>query len=368
LNVSLDSIQLILREKDLTTKVFTNDGNQMIDIIQSVEVKSDTSTSPSQDLFIDTLAALLVPDHETVSPEEEEKLIQVSHKIKDKVKETIPRTPLLQEDESNEQQIVSIDGRIHEYCGKSCAISAGALPFPCMFETCPQCLTNSKWIEDDGRVRDYCGKTCAMKAGALLKATETISLPNPQPIPLVDPHQFNIQLESLRKYFWKWKVIVIESHLRQRHDVKDWRGILQLTGKVREADIWWNMREPQNLRNLEQKELFQSTSSSPTMVPSSVSSWYDEGPTYQEELEFNLRHLEARTSSIVLHTQALQDAIQYEREQHKFDIQEERRALSNYTRFSLDATQGYARQVRQLCQDKDELEGELRKLQQLNQT
>ena len=69
-----------------------------------------------------------------------------------------------------------------------------------------------------------------------------------------------------------------------------------------------------------------------------------------------------------MHTQALQDAIQYEREQHKFDIQEERRALSNYTRFSLDATQGYARQVRQLCQDKDELEDELRKLQQLNQT
>ena len=82
------------------------------------------------------------------------------------------------------------------------------------------------------------------------------------------------------------------------------------------------------------------------MVPSSTSSWYDEGPTYQEELEFNLRHLEAKISSIVLHTQALQDVIQYEREQHKFDIQEERRALSNYTRFGLDATQGYARQVR----------------------
>ena len=403
LNVSLDSIQLILREKDLTTKVFTDDGNQMLDFIQPVEVKSDTSTSPSQDLFIDTLAALLVPDHDTVSPEQEEKLIQVSHKVKDKVQETITMTPLLLEDEFNEQQIVSIDtiwhppvldltkltekevmnlciqclqapkyvepdGRIHEYCGKSCAISAGVLPFPCMFETCPQCLTNPKWIEDDGRVRDYCGKTCAMRAGALLKATGTISLPNPQPIPLIDPHQFNIQLDSLRMYFWKWKVIVIESHLRQRHDVKDWRGILQLTGKVREADIWWNMREPQNSQNLQQKELFQSTSSSPTMVPSSASSWYDEGPTYQEELEFNLRHLEARTSSIVLHTQALQDAIQYEREQHTFEIQEERRALSNYTRFSLDATQGYARQVRQLCKDKDELEDELRKLQQLNQT
>ena len=138
---------------------------------------------------------------------------------------------------------VEPDGRTHEYCGKSCAISAGALPFPCMFETCPQCLTNPKWIEDNGQVRDYCGKTCAMTAGALLKATETISLANPQPIPLVDPHQFNIHLESLRKYFWKWKVIVIESHLRQRHDVKDWRGILQLTGKVRDADIWWNMRK-----------------------------------------------------------------------------------------------------------------------------
>jgi hypothetical protein len=109
---------------------------------------------------------------------------------------------------------VESDGRIHEYYGKSCTISAGALPLPCMsMTTCPQCQTNPKWIEDDGRVRDYCAKTCAMKAGALLKATETMSLPNPQPIPLVDPHQFNIQLESLRKYFWKWKVTVIESHL-----------------------------------------------------------------------------------------------------------------------------------------------------------
>ena len=97
LNVSLDSIQLILRERDLTTKVFTNDGNQLIDFIQSVEVKSDTvtSTSQSQDLFIDTLATLLVPDHKTVSLKQKEKLIQVSHKIMDKVKETIPRTPLL---------------------------------------------------------------------------------------------------------------------------------------------------------------------------------------------------------------------------------------------------------------------------------
>jgi hypothetical protein len=80
LNVSLDSIHLILREKDLTTKVFTDDGNQMVDFIHPVEVKSDTSTSPSQDLFIDTLAVLLVPDHETVSPEEEKKLIQVSRR------------------------------------------------------------------------------------------------------------------------------------------------------------------------------------------------------------------------------------------------------------------------------------------------
>ena len=107
---------------------------------------------------------------------------------------------------------VEPDGRIHAYCGKNCAISAGALPFPYMFETCPQCLTNPKWIEDDGRIRDYCGKTCAMKAGALLKTTETISLPNPHQLSLEDPHRFNIQLESLRKHFWKWKVIVIELH------------------------------------------------------------------------------------------------------------------------------------------------------------
>jgi hypothetical protein len=65
LNVSLHSIQLIIREKDLTNQVFT-DGNQMIDFIHPVEVKSETSTSPSQDLFIDTLAALLVSDHKTV--------------------------------------------------------------------------------------------------------------------------------------------------------------------------------------------------------------------------------------------------------------------------------------------------------------
>ena len=96
-----------------------------------------------------------------------------------------------------------------------------------------------------------------MKAGALLKATETISLPNPQQLSLEDPHQFNIHLESLRKHFWKWKVIVIELHLRQRHDVKDWRGILQLTVKVSEADIWWNMREPQNSRNIELVRVFQ---------------------------------------------------------------------------------------------------------------
>ena len=42
LNVSLDSIQLILREKDLTTKVFTNDGNQMIDFIHRNSYKSQT--------------------------------------------------------------------------------------------------------------------------------------------------------------------------------------------------------------------------------------------------------------------------------------------------------------------------------------
>jgi hypothetical protein len=59
----------------------------------------------------------------------------------------------------------------------------------------------SKWIENDGRVRDYCGKTCAMKAGALLKDTgtisrlnpQTISLPNPQPIQLVDSGASPIQ-------------------------------------------------------------------------------------------------------------------------------------------------------------------------------
>jgi hypothetical protein len=81
----------------------------MIDFIHPVEVKSETSTSPSQDLFIDTLAALLVPDQETVSPKQKEKLIQISHKMKGNDKETIPRTPLLLQNDSNEHQIVSID-------------------------------------------------------------------------------------------------------------------------------------------------------------------------------------------------------------------------------------------------------------------
>ncbi len=73
-----------------------------------------------------------------------------------------------------------------------------------MLETCPQCLKNPKWIEEDGRVREYCGKTCARKAGALLEDTGTISLLNPQPISLPDPrsfelvdhHQPHLQLDS----------------------------------------------------------------------------------------------------------------------------------------------------------------------------
>jgi hypothetical protein len=36
LNVSLDSMQLIIREKDLTNKVFTNNGNQKIDFIHPI--------------------------------------------------------------------------------------------------------------------------------------------------------------------------------------------------------------------------------------------------------------------------------------------------------------------------------------------
>jgi hypothetical protein len=134
----------------------------MLDFIQPVEVKSDTSTSPSQDLFIDTLAALLVPDHETVSPEQEEKLLQVSHKVKDKVQETIPMTPLLLEDEFNEQQIVSIDTIWHPP-----VLDLTKLTEKEVMNLCIQCLQAPKYVEPDGRIHEYCGKSCAISAGVL---------------------------------------------------------------------------------------------------------------------------------------------------------------------------------------------------------
>ena len=58
----------IIRENHLTNKVSVDEGNQMIDFPEPVEVKSGPSiSSPSQDLFIDTLTVILVPDNETVS-------------------------------------------------------------------------------------------------------------------------------------------------------------------------------------------------------------------------------------------------------------------------------------------------------------
>jgi hypothetical protein len=94
LDINLDSIQLIIRERNLANKS-PNEGDQMIDLIQPVKVKNETPTSPSQDLFINTLAVLLVPDHETTSPKQKEKLTRVSHKVHNKIQETIPMTPSL---------------------------------------------------------------------------------------------------------------------------------------------------------------------------------------------------------------------------------------------------------------------------------
>ena len=400
LDINLDSIQLIIRERNLANKS-PIEGDQMIDLIQPEQVKNETPTSPSQDLFINTLAVLLVPDHETISPKQKEKLTRVSHKVHNKIQATIPMTPSLLRNESDngagvdppmdtdddlpdliasdseteednlekfwhtpvldlttltEKEVMNLcihclqapkyeepDGRIHEYCGRGCAISAGAIPFPCMLETCPQCLKNPKWIEEDGRVREYCGKTCARKAGALLEDTGTISLLNPQPtflpasrsFELLDHHQLHLQLDSLRKYFWKWKVMIVELHLRQKHGIKGWQDIIQCKDEVREATIWWNMRAPQHLQKIEQQELFQSTSSSPTRMSSTVSSWYDDGPTYQDEMEFNLRHLEARASSLDFNTQAM-----------------------------FDALQGFHTKVRQLNQENDELRKTIKGLHQ----
>ena len=59
------------------------------------------------------------------------------------------------------------DGLIRDYCGMSCAISAGALTFPPTFDKCLEFKDDQKLVEDDGHIRDYCGKRCARKAEAL---------------------------------------------------------------------------------------------------------------------------------------------------------------------------------------------------------
>jgi hypothetical protein len=62
-----------------------------------VEVRNDTpNSSPSRDLFIDTLTVILVSNHETDPPKQQET-------------ETIPRTPSLIRDEPDDQQILSAD-------------------------------------------------------------------------------------------------------------------------------------------------------------------------------------------------------------------------------------------------------------------
>ena len=319
LDVSLDSIQLIIREKNLAKHVSATEKDTMRDFIQPLEIKNGTPiSSPTQELFIDTLTAILVPDHQTVSPKQKEKLVQVSHKVQEIIQrsspplqddsddekitiETIWRTPVLDLTTLTEQEVMNLcihclqapkymepDGRIHQYCGKSCAISAGALPFPCMTETCPQCLSNPKWIEEDGRVRDYCGKTCAIKAGALREGNETISMLNPQPIGQVNAHQSDLQAssESLTRFFWKWKVTVIEYQIGHRYRAITWQEILRL--QVKEAVMWRNMRIPHTSQPLEQTELFQSTSSSPRRTPSSGNSWYE---WYDEETFDTIQNL-----------------------------------------------------------------------------
>jgi hypothetical protein len=58
---------------------------------------------------------------------------------------------------------VEDDGLIRDYCGMSCAISAGALTFPPTFDKCLEFKDDQKLVEDDGHIRDYCGKRCARK-------------------------------------------------------------------------------------------------------------------------------------------------------------------------------------------------------------
>ena len=58
----------------------------------------------------------------------------------------------------------------------SCAISAGALPFPPTFDKCLECKDNQKLVEDDGRILDYCGKRCTRKAEALPSPAKKIRI------------------------------------------------------------------------------------------------------------------------------------------------------------------------------------------------
>jgi hypothetical protein len=59
LDVTLDSIQLIIREKNLAKHVSATEKDTMRDFIQPLEIKNGTPiSSPTQDLFINTLTAI----------------------------------------------------------------------------------------------------------------------------------------------------------------------------------------------------------------------------------------------------------------------------------------------------------------------
>ena len=115
---------------------------------------------------MDTLTVILVPNHETVPPKQQEK-------------ETIPRTSALFSNEPNDQQILSADQIWHPPVLFSEESDDQQIQSPDSFwhppvldlttltekkvmNLCIQCLQAPKYVEPDGRIHEYCGKGCAI--------------------------------------------------------------------------------------------------------------------------------------------------------------------------------------------------------------
>jgi hypothetical protein len=115
-----------------------------------VEVRNDTpNSSPSRDLFIDTLTVILVSNHETDPPKQQET-------------ETIPRTPSLIRDEPDDQQILSADKIWHPPVSDLSKLNEKEV-----MNLCIHCLQTPKYVEPDGRIYEYYMKHCTISAGAL---------------------------------------------------------------------------------------------------------------------------------------------------------------------------------------------------------